>query len=79
MRLMHCPFCGEDERIRPFVFQRGSAWAGHVLCEACNMHGPEFETMGGRPGANTGACQAWNRRLPHDHDLALRVAFQMES
>jgi Lar family restriction alleviation protein len=76
MRLMHCPFCGEEERLRPFAVQVGIAARYCVTCDACGAQGPPTDSVHREVSKQT-AIDDWNDRLPHGEDLALRTAFKM--
>jgi Lar family restriction alleviation protein len=73
---MHCPFCGDDEHIRPYVFQSGGAWNARILCDGCDAHGPTVASVHQRTAKET-AINSWNTRIPYDEDLALRTAFKL--
>ena len=82
MRLMHCPFCGEEEKIRMFDHgeRRATQWTIYkfqIVCDRCAAGGPTEESTNLNT-AHDAAELAWNNRLPHDEDLALRVAFEMK-
>jgi hypothetical protein len=79
MRLMHCPFCGETERIRLRVGQALSSNVIHqcsVLCDYCFTNGPNGESIN-LAVARQAAVDGWNNRLTHTEDLVLRTTFKL--
>ena len=86
-RLLHCPFCGEQERVRlydasddePHANSRVRAF--HVRCDACGCRGPlEISAvLGGKAKAiaTDAAIDGWNLRISHDEDLVLRTTFAL--
>jgi transcription elongation factor Elf1 len=79
--LMHCPFCGEIEGICRFNAQRATdskLLSRYVIvCDTCGAQGPTEESTQ-RNTAILTAADSWNRRISHDEDLTLRVAFKLE-
>jgi len=82
-RLLHCPFCAEEEKVRPFCEESGGGgtfwkrWKVWIVCDACGAHGPLVESAMSKAIALDTAHASWNNRIPHDEDLALRIAFTM--
>lgn len=79
MRLKHCPFCGETERIRLYnpVSQSGSLY--QIVCDACGALGPFGASMVSPDVAKQAAIDGWNDRITHEEDVALRVAFSLST
>ena len=89
MRLMHCPFCGEEERIRLFKHPLDAAstqWKStqwkiiqyQVVCDACSASGPISESVTDQVAKNF-AVANWNDRLSLADDTALRATFILSS
>jgi Restriction alleviation protein Lar len=80
-RLMHCPFCGETERIGVSIYGSGQlSHDRHVRCSACGACGPMGESATSARMAVRAAEQGWNEnRITHEEDVALRTAFVMEN
>ena len=83
MTLMHCPFCGEEERVRFFDHgeRKATKWTVHkfqIVCDRCSAMGPIEESTNFNT-ARDAAKLAWNNRIPHHEDLALPVPFEMHS
>ena len=79
---MHCPFCGEEEKLSliraSFTPQSSMLAIARVQCASCGACGPAEESTR-RETADLIAEQSWNDRLEHAEDLALRIAFTMLS
>jgi Lar family restriction alleviation protein len=75
-RLMHCPFCGEDEAVRPFRTDAGTATVYRIVCDVCAANGPIEESMTPHIALDA-ATERWNNRITHEEDVALRTAFAM--
>lgn len=85
---MHCPFCGETEKLRVVPDTSNGEVHGQparfytyiffVVCGECSTEGPNAESSV-KHIAQSQAASEWNNRLPHDEDLALRTAFVLDS
>jgi hypothetical protein len=77
MKLMHCPFCGEIERVRILDIGQSYIHRFTIICDACDAQGPSGTSIDSHLAREV-AIDVWNGRLAYDEDLVLRTTFELE-